>query len=81
MAARAEGVGSALTSVLMFAKDAVLAALGVPTDEGWIMNCCVTFGYPTGRWGVAARRPVHEVSFHNQWGQALPFAVPTPLWP
>jgi nitroreductase len=80
LAARAEGVGSALTSVLQFAKDATLAALGVPPDEGWVMNCCVTFGYPTGRWGVAARRPVHEVSFHNQWGQALPFAIPAPLW-
>jgi nitroreductase len=81
LAARAEGVGSALTSVLQFAKEATLAALGVPADEGWVMNCCVTFGYPTGRWGVAARRPVHEVSFHNQWGKELPFTIPEPLWP
>ena len=81
LAARAQGVGSALTSVLMFAKDATLAALGVPSDEGWIMNCCVTFGYPTGKWGVAARRPVHEVSFLNKWGDPLPFAIPAPLWP
>ena len=44
-------------------------------------NCCVTFGYPSGRWGVAPRRPVHEVSFHNQWGQPLPFSIPQPLWP
>jgi len=45
------------------------------------MSCLVTFGYPTGKWGVAARRPVHEVSFHNQWGEPLPFAIPQPLWP
>ena len=32
------------------------------------MSCCVSFGYPTGRWGVAPRRPVHEVSYRNQWG-------------
>jgi nitroreductase len=81
LAARAEGVGSALTSVLQFEKEATLAALGVPPDENWVMNCCVTFGYPTGRWGVAARRPVHEVSFHNKWGEPLPFAIPEPLWP
>jgi len=81
LAARAEGVGSALTSVLAFAKDAALAALGVPADQGWVMSCLVTFGYPTGKWGVAARRPVHEVSFHNQWGEPLPFAIPQPLWP
>jgi nitroreductase len=80
LAARAEGVGSALTSVLMFAKDATHAALGVPTDAGWVMNCCVTFGYPTGKWGVAARRPVHEVSYYNQWGEPLPFTIPAPLW-
>ena len=81
LAARAEGVGSALTSVLTFAKDATFEALGVPADEGWVMNCCVTFGYPTGKWDVAAHRPVHEVSFHNQWGKPLPFTIPTPLWP
>ena len=81
LAARAEGVGSALTSVLQFAKEPVFAALGVPQDEGWVMNCCVTFGYPTGRWGVAERRPVDQVSFHNEWGRALPFAVSEPLWP
>jgi nitroreductase len=81
LAARAEGVGSALTSVLTFAKDATFEALGVPADEGWVMNCCVTFGYPTGKWGVAARRPVHEVTFHNQWGEPLPFTIPKPLWP
>ena len=66
---------------LTFAKDATYAALGVPLEEGWVMNCCVTFGYPTGKWDVAARRPVHEVSFYNQWGQPLPFAIPAPVWP
>jgi nitroreductase len=81
LAARAEGVGSALTSAMVFRKDDAFAVLGVPTDENWVMNCCITFGYPTGRWGVAARRPVHEVSFHNQWGKELPFTIPEPLWP
>jgi nitroreductase len=80
LAARAEGVGAALTSVLLFANDEVLGILGVPTDEGWNMASCVTFGYPTGRWGVAPRRPVHEVAHRNQWGQPLGFEVPEPLW-
>ena len=81
LAARAEGIGSALTSVLAFRGADVLEVLGVPADEGWQMACCVTFGYPTGRWGVADRRPVHEVSFRNAWGQPVGFECPDPLWP
>src|SRR5256885_9003263 len=82
LAASAEGVGSALTSVLgLFHEQEALAALGVPTDEGWRMACCVSFGYPTGRWAVAARQPVHEVAFRNRWGAPLGFEVPEPLWP
>lgn len=82
LAARAEGVGSSLTSVLgFFHPDETLDALGVPRDEGWIMACCVSFGYPTGRWGVAARTPAHEVSYRNRWGDPVGFEVPHPLWP
>jgi nitroreductase len=81
LAARAEGVGASLTSVFFFRLDDVLEALAVPKDEGWLFSSCVCFGYPTGRWGVAPRRPVHEVTFRNQWGSALGFEVPTPLWP
>jgi nitroreductase len=80
LAARAEGVGSSLTSVFMFRLDDVLEVLGVPRDEGWLFASCVTFGYPTGRWGVAPRRPAHEVSFRNRWGAPLGFEVPGPLW-
>jgi nitroreductase len=81
LAARAEGVGSSLTSVLgFFHPRETLDVLGVPTDEGWIMACCVSFGYPTGRWGVAARRPAHEVSYRNRWGDPVGFEVPEPLW-
>ena len=81
LAARGEGVGSALTSLLIFHKDRVLPILGVPEDEGWHMACCVTFGYPTGRWGVAARTPVEAVSYKNRWGAPLGFEVNGPLWP
>jgi nitroreductase len=80
LAARAEGVGSSLTSVFMFRLDDVLEVLGVPRGEGWLFASCVTFGYPTGRWGVAPRRPAHEVSFRNRWGAPLGFEVPGPLW-
>ena len=82
LAARAEGVGSALTSVLGIYHGAeAMQILGVPQDKGWVMACCVSFGYPAGRWGVAARRPVHEVAYRNSWGADLGLQVPEPLWP
>jgi nitroreductase len=81
LAARAEGVGSALTSVFFFEADQVLSILGVPKEEGWLFSSCVTFGYPTGKWGVAPRRPVHEVSYRDRWGTPVGFEIPEPLWP
>ena len=40
----------------------------------------VSFGYPTGTWGVAARQPVDQVSYRNTWGSDVGFSVPEPLW-
>jgi nitroreductase len=81
LAARAEGVGAALTSILgVFKLDETLEILGVPRDEYWNLSSLVTFGYPTGRWGVAPRRPVHEVSYRNRWGDSVGFEVRDPLW-
>jgi len=80
LAARAEGVGSAITSVFHFQLERTLEVLKVPADQGWNFACCVSMGYPTGRWGVAPRRPVHEVSFRNTWNEPVGFEVPEPLW-
>jgi nitroreductase len=82
LAARADGVGSALTSVLGgYHGPETLEILGVPPDEGWVMACCVSFGYPAGRWGVAARRPAHEVAYRNRWGADPGLRIPAPRWP
>lgn len=59
LAARALGIGSALTNVLgIFRPDTTKAILGVPPDRGWKLSATVAMGYPRGRWGVApaARR-------------------------
>ncbi len=81
LAARAEGVGSSITAVLGFwYPDETFDILGVPKDEGWVMACCVPMGYPLGRWGVAKRRPAHEVSFRNHWNTPIGFTVDEPLW-
>ena len=81
LAARAEGIGSSLTTVLAFKGDAVPDLLGVPSDDGWKMAACVPMGYPTGRWGVAKRTPAHEVAYRNTWGTDVGFRIDEPLWP
>ena len=81
LAARAEGVGSALTSVLGVRGPEALEILRVPAGAGWSMACCVSFGYSTGRWGVAVRRPAHEIAYRNTWGADLDLEIPEPLWP
>ncbi len=81
LAARAEGVGSALTTVLgTFHGAEANEILGAPDDGTWQMTCCVSFGYPTGRWGIAARRPVGQVAYRNGWGDDLGLEIPGPLW-
>ena len=82
LAARAEGIGASLTTVANMIKgDDIAKILGVPKEDGWLISSIVCFGYPTGKWGVAPRRPVHEVSYRNQWGEPPGFEVPQPLWP
>ena len=82
LAARAEEIGSTLTGFLQsyFANE-VMEILGVPKDAGWYLHGVVAMGYPTGRWGVGARKPVHEVAARNSWQGDLGFTVPEPLWP
>jgi nitroreductase len=81
LAARAEGIGSTLTTLLgHFRAEETLALLGVPPDEGWTMAACIAMGYPTGRWGIAPREPVDRVAARNRWDGPLGFTVPEPLW-
>ena len=81
LAARAEGIGSTLTTLLSsFRHDETLALLGVPQDEGWTMAACIPLGYPTGRWGIAPRKPAETVTFRNRWDSPLGLSVPEPLW-
>ena len=79
LAARAEGVGSTITTILnMFHAKAVNEILGVPDGDGWIQHGCLPMGYPTGTWGVPSRKPISKVCFHDTWGSAATFEVPAP---
>ena len=81
LAARAEGIGSTLTGFLQtyFANE-LMEILGVPKDAGWYVHGVVPMGYPLGKWGIGARKPVHEVAGRNRWDGDLGFTVPEPLW-
>ncbi len=82
LAARAEGIGATLTGMMQsYFADEVFDILGAPKDEGWFINGVVAMGYPTGKWGVGARKPVQAVAARNSWQGDLGFTVPAPLWP
>jgi nitroreductase len=81
LAARGEGIGSALTSILgALHAGEVRRLLEVP-DDSWDNACMVSFGYPLGRWGVPDRLPVDKVAARNGWRGELGLSVPEPLWP
>ncbi|HKP52962.1 MAG TPA: nitroreductase family protein [Chloroflexia bacterium] len=81
LAARAEGIGSTMTGFLHYFPNEVMEILGVPKDAGWKLGGVIPMGYPLGKWGVGARKPVHEVAARNNWDGDLGFTVPEPLWP
>lgn len=81
LAARGHGVGTCLTTILgMFRQQQVFDVLGVPGEKGWIMSAAVSVGYPTGRWGLARRKPAHLVAYADRWGEPLRFTIDQPLW-
>lgn len=72
VAARALGLGTALTTVIRIHSAEVLALLGVPTrDDGsarFEIAALVPLGYPLGKFGVAPRKPAAAVTHWNSWG-------------
>lgn len=81
LAARGEGLGTTLTTILGHFKSAEVGhLLGVPEGKGWVNAAAITCGYPLGRWGTAKRAPVHEVAFSEKWGQEPSWRAEAPLW-
>jgi len=81
LAARAEGLGTTITTLLKLQKQRVEDLLGMPRDKIWGMHGMVPIGYPTGNWGVPNRRPAQEAVFAETWGEPVDWVVPEPLWP
>lgn len=65
LAARALGLGTTLTTVHLLKEQEVRDVLGIPEDVKTF--AMIPVGYPLGRWGEAARRPVEEVTYWDEW--------------
>ncbi len=68
LAARAYGLGTALTTVIRVYASEVLEELGVSSDR-YEIAALVPVGYPTGRFGIARRKPVEAVTHWNRFGE------------
>jgi nitroreductase len=67
VAARALGLGTALTTVIRGRSTEVFALLGIPPDR-YEIAALTPLGYPAGRFGVAPRKPVEKVTHWDTWG-------------
>jgi nitroreductase len=67
LAARAQGIGTAFTTVYRVHEDEVRGILGVP--EVFEIVALVPMGRPRGKFGVAPRRPATQVTHWNRYGE------------
>ncbi len=67
LAARNEGLGTVLTTVFRIYEDEVREICGIP-DRYEVVGL-LPLGVPTGRWGLAHRRPAESLTSWNQFGQ------------
>ena len=69
LAARAQGLGTCLTSWASYGGEQLLRdAVGVPSD--WLLAAHVVVGWPRGRHGPLRRHPPSEVTFLDHWGES-----------
>ncbi len=76
LAARAIGLGGALSGFHLSVADELAALLGLP-DEAAIA-ATVTLGHPGGGHGPVRRRPLAELVFEGRWGASPAWAVDPP---
>ena len=67
LAARAEGLGSTLTTLHRLHEADVKRLLGIP-DEVETM-AMIPIGWPKGKFGAPSRLPVEKVTYWDGWGQ------------
>jgi nitroreductase len=68
LACRAFGLGTLITTNHIRCEEEVKALLGIPDDVS--TYALMPIGYPRGKFGPLARRPIAEVSYADRWGAA-----------
>lgn len=70
LAARANGVGTALTTVLRIEQARTKEILAIP--DRWQVLAVIPMGYPVGKFGIAPRKPVERVTHWDKFGEQRP---------
>lgn len=78
LAARAMGIGTALTTVFRIRQDDVREACGIP--DRYEIVALIPMGRPAGRFGLARRRPAETLTHWDQWGEKRAFSAPIDAW-
>ncbi|HNM78562.1 MAG TPA: nitroreductase family protein [Tepidiformaceae bacterium] len=70
LAARALGLGTALTTVHRGHQDDIRKLLGIP--ESVETAALIPVGWPKGKFGTGFRKPVEDVTYWERWGEKRP---------
>ena len=70
LACRAFGLGTLITTNHIRCEDEVKVLLSLPSDVS--TYALMPIGYPQGKFGPLARKPVSEVAYADRWGVAWP---------
>ena len=70
LACRGLGLGTVITTNHLLFEDDVRAVLGMPADA--FSFALMPVGYPRGRYGPLARKPLADVTFADGWGNRWP---------
>ena len=68
VAARALGLGAAMTTFHVTDEPAIKERFGIPDDVH--IGATIPVGYPMGRFGPLGRKPIEEVLHWGRWGGA-----------
>jgi nitroreductase len=66
LAARALGLGTALTTIHRWNEDGVRELLGIPNTVD--TAALIPLGWPKGHFGEGPRKPVEDVTYWENWG-------------
>jgi nitroreductase len=68
LAARAEGLGTCLTTIHQHNEKLIKDYLGIP--ENIDTYALIPLGYPATKFGPLTRKPASEVTYYDRWGQS-----------